>query len=263
MSSAPEYTPQPRLRLLTLGNPKTAKGRAKGYAVAVLHLAPGSLSGRNVCGAATAGCLEACLNLAGRGGLASGSVLSHAELTAGTRSNAIQAARLRRTMLLWEDRATFSALLLDDVRAFVAWCATNGLRPVLRLNGTSDLDFDGMMPHAIAQIEALGVMRYDYFKVPSRLKRARATYSLTFSLAENNDAQAASVLRSGGQVAAVFRVKRGQPLPSTFTLDGEAWLVIDGDADDLRFLDPPRVIVGLRAKGPAIRDTSGFVRDVA
>jgi len=37
--------------------------------------------------------------------------------------------------------------------------------------------------------------------------------------------------------------------------------VIDGDKDDLRFLDPKGVVVGLIAKGKAKRDTSGFVID--
>ena len=40
----------------------------------------------------------------------------------------------------------------------------------------------------------------------------------------------------------------------------QGWTVINGDADDLRFLDPVGVIVGLKAKGPkAKKDTAGFV----
>ena len=35
--------------------------------------------------------------------------------------------------------------------------------------------------------------------------------------------------------------------------------VVDGDKNDLRFLDPKGVVVGLRAKGPARQDQSGFV----
>jgi hypothetical protein len=35
--------------------------------------------------------------------------------------------------------------------------------------------------------------------------------------------------------------------------------VINGDADDLRFLDPVGVFVGLKAKGLAKKDTTGFV----
>jgi hypothetical protein len=62
-------------------------------------------------------------------------------------------------------------------------------------------------------------------------------------------------LRKGGNVAVVFRVKKGQPLPKMWN----GYEVIDGDIDDLRFLDKKNVIVGLRAKGPAMKDTSGFV----
>jgi hypothetical protein len=35
--------------------------------------------------------------------------------------------------------------------------------------------------------------------------------------------------------------------------------VIDGDVSDLRFLDPRGTVVGLKAKGAARKDTSGFV----
>jgi hypothetical protein len=37
--------------------------------------------------------------------------------------------------------------------------------------------------------------------------------------------------------------------------------VLDGDKNDLRFLDKPNSIVGLIAKGKARHDTSGFVID--
>ena len=252
----------PRMALLTVGNPKVAKGRAKGYAVAVLHLAPHTLGGRNVCPAATPGCIASCLNLAGRGGLAPGAALTHAEVATGARTNPIQAARMRRTALLWGDRPAFAAALLSDATRFAAWARANGWQPVLRLNGTSDLDFDAVLPGVVAALRDLGVIRYDYTKVRNRMKRAAPDYSLTFSLAEGNDAQAADWLRAGGRAAAVLRVRKGQPLPATLTLDGQAFPVVDGDVDDLRFLDPEGVVVGLRAKGPAKRDRSGFVRDV-
>ena len=35
--------------------------------------------------------------------------------------------------------------------------------------------------------------------------------------------------------------------------------VINGDENDLRFLDPKGVVVGLKAKGKAKTDTTGFV----
>ena len=92
---------------------------------------------------------------------------------------------------------------------------------------------------------------YDYTKRANRAALP-ANYKLTFSLAENNDADALTVLARGGTVAAVFR----KALPDTYW----GYPVIDGDEHDLRFLDPAGVVVGLKAKGNAKRDQSGFVR---
>ena len=55
-------------------------------------------------------------------------------------------------------------------------------------------------------------------------------------------------------IYAVFRDK----LPETFL----GLPAIDGDKDDFGFLDSKAVVVGLKAKGDAKKDTSGFVIDV-
>lgn len=60
-------------------------------------------------------------------------------------------------------------------------------------------------------------------------------------------------LKTKKRIAVVFR----KDLPITFL----GRKVIDGDSNDLRFLDPSGVIVGLKAKGKAIQDYSGFVVD--
>ena len=46
-------------------------------------------------------------------------------------------------------------------------------------------------------------------------------------------------------------------LPSFF----KGLKVIDGDKHDMRFLDEDNVVVGLKAKGKARKDYSGFVID--
>jgi hypothetical protein len=56
-------------------------------------------------------------------------------------------------------------------------------------------------------------------------------------------------------MAVVFHVKKGQALPKAW----QGKTVIDGDEHDARYDDPQGVIVGLRAKGQAINDTTGFV----
>jgi hypothetical protein len=88
-------------RLLTPGNPKTEKGRGAGYWTFILHLAPASLSGHNVCAMATAGCKAACLNTAGRGGIMAGhGILTAADVAAGlsTRSRKPAFVRLRPSL---------------------------------------------------------------------------------------------------------------------------------------------------------------------
>ena len=61
------------------------------------------------------------------------------------------------------------------------------------------------------------------------------------------------VLNEGGNIAVVFR----KDLPDTFA----GRKVVNGDLHDLRYLDPKNVVVGLKAKGKAKTDYSGFVMD--
>jgi hypothetical protein len=63
-------------------------------------------------------------------------------------------------------------------------------------------------------------------------------------------------------VSMVFNVKRDMPLPKTHKINGKRYKVIDGDIDDLRFKDKSGVIVGLRAKGKAIKNNGEFVQKV-
>lgn len=245
--------------LLTTGNPKTAKGEGRGYLTAIMHLAPASISGRNVCPHATEGCRTACLNTAGRGGVG----LDENGL------NSIQVARIRRTRWFQRDRPAFMAALVSEVARHARAAKRHGLTPAVRLNGTSDLPWERFPVEHKGRTysDVFGafpeVTFYDYTKWPARLRPlvpAIPNYSLTFSLAESNDAKAADALRAGLNVAAVFDTGKGHALPATFAIMGESRPVIDGDLTDLRFLDPSGVIVGLRAKGRAKRDRSGFVR---
>lgn len=236
--------------LLTIdSNPKTVKGNKRGYQTAILHLAPVTLAGgHTVCPYATKGCAAACLNTAGRGGIP-GSI--------GAR---IQAARIRKTQFFHSDRAVFMATLAGEVARAIRRANRRGLTPVFRLNGTSDILWERIPVtyngRTFTSIMAAfpDVRFYDYTKIPARFRVSRlpANYDLTFSLAESNEANAREALTLGLNVAVVFRNR-----PARFwDVD-----VIDGDETDLRFLDPRVSIVGLKAKGRAKRDTSGFVRD--
>lgn len=92
-------------------------------------------------------------------------------------------------------------------------------------------------------------------------------WHLTYSAKEPQhtpDDYLAAILRGGDNVAMPFGVARGRDLPTSWTLDGSTFPVIDGDLSDDRTEDPRGVIVGLRVKGTAgRRDRSGFIRSIA
>jgi hypothetical protein len=235
-------------------SPKLKKGRAKGYASYILHLAPSRMSGHNVCGAfATEQCIEACLNTAGRGGIN----------LAQKGTNSVQAARLARTKLFFEDPFTFMWILEVEIETAIRRSARNGRIPCFRLNGTSDLSWENMRFNSGERVFDVfsQVQFYDYTKNPARaVKNASgqhpANYGLCFSRSEKNDAECMRVLATGGNVAVVF-----DAAPHCLPDIWRGYRVIDGDQDDLRFLDPRGVIVGLSAKGRAIGTgtADGFV----
>lgn len=234
--------------LLSVSNPKILKGAARGYLTSILHLAPARLSGYNVCPMATAGCSAACLNTSGMGGI----------FKKGETTNPIQQARIRKTLWFMERRAEFMAQLIREIRAAIKKAAKLGVIPVFRLNGTSDIRWETVSVPGFKNImEMFPTIRfYDYTKIPNR-RNLPANYHLTFSLAESNMGFAQTAIRNGMNVAAVFKT-----VPTTYSiLPGIEHTVINGDEDDLRFLDPSNVIVGLKAKGRAKKDTSGFVRN--
>lgn len=233
------------MQLLSTSDAKTVKGEKAGYLTGILYLAPYNLAGRNVCPHASPGCAEACLFSAGRGA-----------------QDSVQGARIAKTKQFFRDPKSFVETLAQDIEALKRKAARLGLSPCVRLNGTSDIPWENLG----GQI-GVNLMRrfqdvpfYDYTKNPARARaflegKLPANYSLTFSRSECNGETALELEKAGANVAVVFAVKKGSKLPQTW--GGRP--VIDGDKDDLRFLDKRGSIVGLRAKGKAKKDDSGFV----
>jgi hypothetical protein len=226
-------------KLLSTANPKIQKGTAKGYLSFILHLAPADLSGREVCPKRTKGCTDACLNTAGRGGM----------FKRGETTNMIQKARIRKTQLFFSDRDTFMEYLEQDINKAIKMAARLGLKPVFRLNGTSDLAWEKYTCKSSDKnlFEMFdNIQFYDYTKVLGRKVKHLKNYHLTFSAADGNDADVQKALAQGMNVTVVYdKIPEG---------------VYSADEDDLRFLDPQVGIIGLKAKGRAKKDTSGFVR---
>ena len=240
------------MKLLSTGNPKVLKGMAQGYNTYILHLAPASLSGYNTCAKATEGCKAACLNTAGRGGM----------FKKGETTNVIQKARIRKTVMFFENREVFMALLVKDIELAIKQSIRMDLIPVVRLNGTSDIPFEKyeVVRNGITYRNIFAAFPdlefYDYTKILGRKVAGIENYSLTFSAADGNDMDVLRAIQQGYNIATVFGIKKTEPMPETYM--GRP--VFNGDESDLRFLDPHGVIVGLYAKGKAKKDTSGFVK---
>jgi hypothetical protein len=224
------------MKLLSTGNPKLLKGQKLGYLSFILHLAPADISGKEVCPKRTAGCTAACLNTAGRGGM----------FKKGEFTNVIQQARLRKTKMFFENRDQFLADLEADIRLGIKQAEKKNMIPCFRLNGTSDLSWE---KYGIIE-KFPEVQFYDYTKVLGRKVSHLPNYHLTFSKADGNDIDVRMAASKGMNVAAVFK-----EIPETYI----GRKVINGDETDLRFLDEKGVIVGLKAKGKAKKDTTGFV----
>ena len=244
-------------KLLGVGNnAKTIKGDGSEYLTAILYMTPYKVwvetLGRymNSCPMAEeAGCIKGCLNTAGRGAF-----------------NNVQSARLRKAQWFYNDRRGFMKQLYADVLKFRNYCVKRGIQPVVRLNGTTDIRWEDFTvfesDHKDENIftHFPDVQWYDYTKLSNR-RRAKAipNYHLTWSYSAHSatyEAQIDKALENGMNVAVVFRDKN-------YPKQWDQRPVINGDNDDLRFLDPKGVIVALYAKGAAKKDTTGFVQEVA
>jgi hypothetical protein len=169
----------------------------------------------------------------------------------GETTNMIQKARIRKTEYFFNDRAGFMADLVSDINKAIKFAAKQGLTPVFRLNGTSDLSWEKYeAAHGKNIFELFDYVQfYDYTKVLGRKVKHLKNYHLTFSKADGNDSDVAEALFQGMSVVAVYdQIPAGVP---------------SADETDLRFLDPKGIMLGLKAKGRAKKDYSGFVIRVA
>lgn len=227
-------------------HPKADKNLKVGVYSLMMHLAPADRSGYEVCPMRSAGCTAACLN------------------TAGFHYARKENARINRTKFFFEDRPAFMQMLVKEITTAQKKAKRLGLRCGIRLNGTSDIPWENVPAGAARNVMELfpDIAFMDYTKRANRRNLPR-NYRLTFSRSESNELACAEAVQNGMNVAIVFR----QDLPQTWMVGSHLLKVIDGDEHDWRYGDydswpNERVVVGLRAKGKGIRDTSGFVLDV-
>ena len=250
-------------KLLGVGtNAKTIKGDGSEYLTAILYMTPYKImiDGKsfNSCAMAKqASCIDACLYTAGRGAF-----------------NNVQTARQRKAEWFYRDRVGFMDQLFDDITKFEAYCKKRGIQPCVRLNGTTDIRWELIPISNIVKGEPKKnifelfpeVQFYDYTKIANRKCKDIPNYHLTWSYSNANPEYAKlldKAMEQGMNAAVVFRSKDFGAYAARYSVRWKDYPVIDGDQDDLRFLDPKGGhIVALYAKGAAKKDTSGFVQEV-
>jgi hypothetical protein len=223
---------------------KTVKGETLGFLTGILYLAPATTTKWNTCPMAKkAQCDVACLNTAGRGAFSS-----------------VQTARINKTEWFFTERNDFMQQLVVDIAKLIQKAYKKGLKPLVRLNGTSDIRWESVAFTDVSGIEYVNIFAafpnttfYDYTKIANR-GELPSNYDVTFSYSgvEGFQPFVNRALLNGMRMAVVFR--KEQDIPATFM----GIPVVSGDKSDVRHLDD-KVIVGLYAKGKAKLDTTGFV----
>jgi len=177
--------------------------------------------------------------------------------------NRIHRARIFKTLWFLKDPVGFMEQMSKELAALERRTKKSKKSlAVARLNGTSDIpweNYETLYPGRETCIfsEFPNVQFYDYTKSYQRMmkmfqSRLPRNYYLTYSRSEDTTPkQIRKVVNTGGTVAVVFK----DEVPDTYL----GIPVISGDEHDFRFLDQEGTIVGLKAKGRARHDTTGFV----
>ena len=235
-----QYKPVKNLLSKGTTNSKTAKNDIKTF---ILYLSPHNLNSKKItlCPNASKGCIASCLYSAGRGKFSN-----------------VQKSRINKANYFVSDKKEFIKQLVSEIRKEVTKAAKNDYKVAFRLNGTSDIDFVYLMAkyqdYHINLIPYDKVYFYDYTKSYARGIRYKnhKNYTLTFSKSESNLKECEKIrLEKGINIAVVFSGE----LPKKY----KNIKVVDGDKSDLEMLKYKGVILGLKAKGDAKKDTSGFV----
>ena len=239
MENLKHYKPVKNLLSKGSTNAKTSKNDIKTF---ILYLAPHNLNykGITLCKDASVNCIKVCLYTAGMG------IFSN-----------VQLSRINKANYFVSDKKAFLAQLLKEIKREIKKASDKNEKIAFRLNGTSDIDFLYLLDkHFDFNVDLLAydkVYFYDYTKSLPRAKRYQnyRNYTLTFSKSEINQKETNEALNLGINVAAVF----SNDLPKTY----KGVKVVDGDKTDLEMIKHKKVILGLKAKGKARKDKSGFV----
>lgn len=217
-------------------NAKTVKNEIPSF---ILYLSPFTTNnkGINICPNASPGCVSSCLFTAGFAGV----------------YHSVNEARQRKTEYYLSDKKAFCGQLYTELKRI----SDKGIKTAIRLNGTSDLDFIAIIKNQIGMdvLNLPNLIFYDYTKIIGKAIKYKGlkNYFVTFSRSEKNEKDCLAALNSGINVAVVFDHKKDMPKKYLNTN------VVNGDSSDIIMINNNGVILGLKAKGKAKKDITGFV----
>jgi hypothetical protein len=204
-----------------------------------IYLAPAKISGYNTCSHSTPECRMGCLNTSGRAGI---------EIFSGA-TNIIN-ARIKKTRLFYEEPEFFMAWMFAEIRAYQRKAQKDGYFFSVRLNATSDIDWQNVKVNGKSVFEIFpDISFYDYTKNVNKYIDHTNNYHLTYSYTGRNWKSCEVVLQHGHNVAMIFNVKKESELPLYY----KGYKVINGDLTDYRIDDAKGIIVGLKWKRIANR----------
>jgi hypothetical protein len=147
------------------------------------------------------------------------------------------------SLALLREPVAFCRMLVGATEYFTQMSECFHQDPYVRLNVYSDLPWELIYPELFERFQHVDL--YDYTKVYGR--RPPSNYTLTFSYSGTNKRQTVATLDDGGNAAVVFFLQRTKNRMPTSLWGHE---VLDGTVHDVRPLDPPGAIVGLKYLSP-------------
>ena len=172
-------------------------------------------------------------------------------------------AMIKRTKLLYQDNELFKKTLVNELKKAKKSASKKNKKLAYRPNGTSDRIEEVIYLLNHKDKNLMFDKLYDYTKDFKRVLdyQGYKGYNLTFSYDGLNNLEAKFLLKNKiANVSIVMTTKREEELPKTYNLNGVDYPVVDGDKHDLRFTENKGYIIGLRAKGKAIKNNGTFVQ---
>lgn len=238
-------------------NTKTKLSSGVGFSTIGLSLAPHNTSGYkfDVCPKATAECKANCL------GLVAGGNKQYPETSF--------RGKLLSHQFLFEHPEESARLMSHEISENEKKCEKEGMKSGVRLNVTSDLPWEHLMPKKFFE-KHKKTQFYDYTKIPGRISKNKPeNYFLSLSHTgtdhdESNDKQALETLKNGGVVSLVYQ--RGKKIPHPTHVEdvntGKRYRLVNGDDDDNVFDRGDGVVSGLKLKGVGNEKAGKFANEV-